>query len=58
MSKPRKHKEYKPKPAIKGVMACEFQHRWDVVDLNPEAVSRPCPVCGTMTSIEKGIQYD
>lgn len=56
MAKPRKQKEHKPLPSVKGVMTCERGHRWNVVDLNQEIKVVKCPVCGGLTSIANGLE--
>lgn len=53
MTKPRKQKDYKPKPSKSGIMSCERGHRWIVVDQNTERVLVPCPVCGSQTSVNR-----
>ena len=57
-SKPKKQKDHQAAPPAKGTMECPRQHRWSVVDLNPERITVHCPVCGGLTSIKEGLTYD
>ena len=55
MSKP-KQKPVQVQPSLKGMMTCDHGHRYSVRELNPEKKNDPCPVCGTMTNIQKGFE--
>jgi hypothetical protein len=52
-TRPRKQRDYTPKPLASGVLHCE---QADVRDLNPERVSVLCSVCGSVTSIVTGLE--
>jgi hypothetical protein len=55
MSKLKKQKDHQVLPAVTGIMQCEGQHRFWVRDLNTERKECPCPVCGGMVNIGKGL---
>lgn len=52
-TKPRKQKDYKPKPSQSGKMVCDLDHHWIVKDQNPERVVVPCPVCGARITVKR-----
>jgi hypothetical protein len=56
MTEPKKRKDYKPQASVNGVMHCDREHYWDVVDLNPERKSVPCPICAGMSGISGGLE--
>jgi ribosomal protein S14 len=51
----KQKQEHKPAASVKGTMECELTHRWAVKELNLERKTVLCPVCGTHTSIAKGL---
>ena len=53
MTKPRKQKDYTPKPSKTGMMTCDLEHQWIAINQNPERVLVPCPVCGSQTSVNR-----
>lgn len=52
----RQKKDYKPAPAVNGIIKCNKGHEWNVIDLNPERVTVKCPVCGENTSLRQGLK--
>lgn len=61
MTETRKPKrESKPKNVIHlvGLLRCYAAcgNRWNVVDLNPERKTMPCPICGTHNDIREAMR--